>query len=65
MMDDFAYSMRCTCRSLADLQSVALAGKYGHQPGVIRPFESLSSNELKEELRARNIYHMCTRKRDL
>jgi hypothetical protein len=62
MMDDFAYSMRCTCRSLSDLQAVALAGKYGKQPGVIRPFQTLST---REELRARNVYHMCTTKRSL
>ena len=65
MMDDFAYSMRCICRSLADLQSVALAGKYGKQPGAIRPFQNLSSRELQEELRARNVYHMCTTKRNI
>ena len=36
MMDDFAYSMRCKWRTLADLQSVALGGKYGNQVGTIR-----------------------------
>ena len=65
MMDDFVYSMRCTCRSLSDLQAVALAGKYGKQPSVIRPFQTLSTRELQEELRARNVYHMCTTKRSL
>lgn len=65
MMDDFAYSMHCTYRSLSDLQAVALAGKYGKQPGVIRPFQTLSTRELQDELRARNVYHMCTTKRSL
>ena len=48
MMDDFAYSMRCICRSLADLQSIALSGIYGKQPSVIRPFQTLSSKKLQE-----------------
>ena len=65
MMDDFVYSMRCTCCSLSDLQAVAPAGKYGKQPSVIRPFQTLSTRELQEELRARNVYHMCTTKRSL
>lgn len=65
MMDDFAYSMRCTYRSLSDLQAVAVGGKYGKQPGVIRPFQTLSTRKLQDELRARNVYHMCTTKRSL
>jgi len=42
MMDDIAYSFRCKCRSLSDLQSIALAGKYGKQRGVVRPFNPLT-----------------------
>lgn len=60
-----AYSMRCKYRTLADLQSVALDCKYGKQVGAIRPFQRLNAKELQEELRARNVYHTCTTKRDL
>ena len=65
MMDDIAYSLRCMCRSLADLQSLAVGGKYGKQAGIIRPFQSLNAQQLQEELRARNIYHTFTTKCDL
>ena len=58
MMDDFAYSMRCTYHSLSDLQAAAVGGKYGKQPGVVRPFQTLSTRKLQDELRARNIYHV-------
>lgn len=61
-MDDFAYSMRCKYRTLADLQSAALDGKYGKQ---VRPFQRLNAKELQEDLRARNVHHTCRTKRDL
>ena len=65
MMDDLAYSLRCKWRSLADLQTIALAGKYGKQAGVVCPFQVLNTQQLQEELRSRNIYHTHTNKRDL
>ena len=65
MMDDFAYSLRCKVHTLADLQSVALGGKFGNQVGTIRPFQKLNAKELQEELRARNVYHTCKTKQDL
>ena len=39
-------------------------GKYGKQPGTIRPFERLTSDQLKEELRAREIYDFGSTKAD-
>lgn len=65
MMDDLAYSLRCKWRSLANLQSLALGGKYGNQQYVTRPFQKLDAKQLQEELRARNVYHMSTTKKDL
>ena len=41
-----------------------LTGKYGKQPGIIRPFEHLTINQLKEELRARKIYDFGSTKAD-
>ena len=64
-MDDLAYSLRCNWRSLSDLQSIAVAGKYGKHAGVVRPFQSLSATQLQEELRSRDVYHTCTTKSDL
>lgn len=65
MMDDIAYSLQCNWRSLADLQAVALDGKYGEQAGIVHPFQSLNAKQIQEELRSRNIYHIHTTKRDL
>jgi len=65
MMDDIAYSFRCKCRSLSDLQSITLAGKYGKQRGVVRPFKQMTSEQLQQELRTRNVFHTHTRKSDL
>ena len=65
MMDDLAYSLKCKWRSLADLQLVALNGKYGKQAGIVRPFQTLNAKQLQEELRLRSVYHTYTTKRDL
>ena len=65
MMDDTAYSFRCECRSLSDLQAIALAGKYGKQKGVVRPFTGLTTEQLQSELRARNVFHIHTTKSEL
>ena len=65
MMDNLAYSLRCMWRSLTDLQSLALAGKYGKQAGIVRPFQSPNAKQLQEELRIRNVYHTHTTKGDL
>jgi len=51
MMDDIAYSFLCKCQSLSDLQSIALAGKYVKQRGVVRPFKQMTSEQLQPELR--------------
>ena len=65
MMDDTAYSFRCECRSLSDLQAIALAGKYGKQKGVVRPFTGLITEQLQSELQARNVFHIHTTKSEL
>ncbi len=51
-MDDLAHAFRFHCRSLKDLQTAALKGKFGKQQGVLKPFDGLSAAQLKEELRA-------------
>jgi len=53
MMQDLAHALQCHWRSLADLQSLVLAGKYGNSPGTLKPLDSLKVNELREELEAR------------
>lgn len=65
MIDDLAYGPQCKWRSLADIQAVALDGKYGKQAGIVCPFQSLNANQIQEELRSRIIYHIHTTKHDL
>ncbi len=55
-MDDFAYACQCKWRSLADLQALVLAGKYGARVGTLKAFAGLKVAELREELHARGIW---------
>jgi len=52
-MQDLAHAFQCNWWSLADLQSLVLAGKYGNSPGRLKPFDSLKVDELQQELEAR------------
>lgn len=52
-MQDLAHSLQCKWRSLTELQSLVLAGKYGNSPGRLKPFDSLKVDELRQELEAR------------
>lgn len=58
MMGDQAHALRCTWRSLADIQSLATAGSLGKTPGSLKPFEKLKLADLKEELRLRGQYNL-------
>ena len=55
MMEDLAHVLHCEWRSLKDLQCIALAGKIGKQPGVIKPFANLRVAQLRDELRTRGV----------
>ena len=49
------HALRCAYRSLDDLQKLVIAGTYGKQPRVCKPFDKLKMKELQQELRARFI----------
>lgn len=53
MMSDLAHALQNKWRSLAELQSVILAGKHGNAPGQLKPLEGLKVQELRNELTAR------------
>ena len=53
VMQDLSHALQCTPRSLQDLQSLILAGKYGNQPGQLKPLDQLLVANLREELTAR------------
>ena len=55
MMEDLAHVLHCEWRSLKDLQCIALAGKIGKQPGVIKAFANLRVAQLRDELRTRGV----------
>ena len=65
MMEDLAQVLECKWRPLSQLQSLVLAGHYGKTAGVLKPFESLSTIQLQEELQVRNIFHSATNKKAL
>ena len=48
LMEDLAHAPECKWRSLSNLQSLVLAGHYGNIPGAIKPFESLTTDQLQE-----------------
>ena len=50
---------------MSDLQSIALAGKYGNTANKIKPFEAIKTKELQAELRTRKIFHTATNQKDL
>ena len=55
MMADLAHALQKKWRTLADLQDLILAGKYGNAPGQLKPLDGLLVAKLKEELKARHI----------
>jgi len=55
-MDDFARAGQCKWRSLADLQSLVLAGKHGSKVGTLKAFSGLKVAELREELHSRGVW---------
>lgn len=53
MMEDLAHAFRRTWRSLADIQEIALAGKFGNTAGQLKPLEDLRVKQLHQEPEAR------------
>ena len=49
-MDDLAHAFCLHCRSVKDLQTLALQGKFGKQQGLLKPFDGLSAAQLREKL---------------
>ena len=64
-IDDLAHAFSLPWRSLADLQKLALEGKFGKQPGVLKPFANLSKEQLREELRMRGVFDLSGKKQEL
>ena len=54
-MSDLPHALHRQWRSLAALQTLVAAGKYGKTPGVLKPLDSLKVNEPREELRVRGM----------
>ena len=64
MIEDQAHTLRCTWRSLTDLQSLVLTGKHGNKPGLAKPLDNLKVAEVREELLARGVLNV-TEKADV
>ena len=54
-MQDLGHALQCQRRTLAELQALVLAGKYGNTPGILKPLDGLLVNDLRAELRARGM----------
>ena len=54
-MDDLTHAFHFHCRSAKDLQTLALKGKFGKQQGLLKRFDGLSTAQLGEELKARDV----------
>ena len=65
MIGDLAHSLRCKRRSLQDLQSLVLGGRYGNKPSCSKPFKNLKAQELRNELRARGVFDTTMPVKDL
>ena len=55
MMMDLAHAFCHTWRSPSDIQTIALAGKFGNTPGCLKPLDNLKVADLREELQAQGI----------
>ena len=64
-MDDLAHAFSLSLQSLADLQKLVLGGKFGNQPGVLKPFANLNAAQLKEELKKRGVFDLSGNKKEL
>ena len=49
-MADLPHALEKKWRSLADLQSLILGGKFGNVPGKLKPLDNLVVSDLREEL---------------
>ena len=54
LFDDQAHTLQHKWRSPQQLQTLALSGRFGRQPGALRPFD-LRVKELRSELEARGV----------
>ena len=50
---------------MADLQYEVLQGKFGNQPGILKPFDKLKKSELQEELSRRGMIDVDQDKKEL
>ncbi len=55
LMDDQAHALQCPWRSLAELQSIAIAGVFGKEPFKPKPFDKLKVTQLRQELGKRGL----------
>ena len=55
MMMDLAHCFHHSWRSLSDIQSLILAGKFGSKPGCLKPLDNLKIADLKTELQSRGL----------
>ncbi len=63
--NDLAHTFHFRCRSVKDLQTLALKGKFGKQQVILKPFDSQIAAQLREELKARDVFDLTGNKNQL
>ena len=61
---DITHVQSCKERLFLDTQAMAISGKYGKEPNRLNFYEGLNTDELRQELLARNICDIPTSKQD-
>ena len=54
-MMDLTHAFHHTWRSLSDIQTLVLAGKFGNKPGCLKPLDNLKVADLRKELQTRGV----------
>ena len=65
MVGDFAHATHLKWRSIADLQNLAISGRFGKQPEKLKPLQNLTLQELKQELSSRGQWDISRKKPEL
>ena len=65
-IDDLAHVFSLPRRNLSSIQKLVLKGKYGKQPGILKPFANLKKEQLLDELQARStLFDVSLKRKEL
>ena len=65
MVGDFAHATYLKWRYIADLQNLAISGRFGKQPEKLKPLQNLILQDLKQDLSSRGQWDISRKKPEL